>query len=75
MVADVQKPILGADFLAHFYLSVDLANLRLVDNSTSMTVIGSLSKSKPMTIYLTKTLDEMVAKIMEKYPQQAGEFQ
>ena len=38
---------MGADFLAHFKPSVDLANLRLVDNSTSLMVIGSLSKSKP----------------------------
>ena len=68
MVADVQKPILGADFLAHFNLSVDLANLRLVDNSTSLTVVGSLSKSKPTTIHLARTPVEMVAKIMERYP-------
>jgi hypothetical protein len=31
MVADVQEPIIGADFLAHFGLLVDCRNRRLLD--------------------------------------------
>lgn len=37
-VADVSRPIIGADFLSHFGLMVDLKNGRLVDNVTSLSV-------------------------------------
>ncbi|XP_011700955.1 PREDICTED: uncharacterized protein LOC105457789 [Wasmannia auropunctata] len=40
VIADVAKPIIGADFLAHFDLLVDLKNRRLVDQVTNLTVPG-----------------------------------
>jgi len=33
-IVDVLHPILGADFLGHFALLVDLKNKRLIDNIT-----------------------------------------
>jgi hypothetical protein len=50
VVADVSKPILGADFVHHFHLSVDLNKRTLVDNTTQLTIAGviaSLSSPKP----------------------------
>ncbi|XP_045453892.1 uncharacterized protein K02A2.6-like [Melitaea cinxia] len=38
IVADVSKPILGADFLKHHQLIVDLKNKKLIDNVTNLTV-------------------------------------
>ena len=38
VVADVSKPILGADFLHHFHLAVDLNKRILVDNTTQCTI-------------------------------------
>ena len=35
-IADVKSPIIGADFLLRFNLSVDLKNCRLIDNNTNM---------------------------------------
>ena len=38
IIADVQKPILGADFLRHFGLLVDIQHSQLVDSSTQVNV-------------------------------------
>ncbi|XP_029162610.1 uncharacterized protein LOC114934135 [Nylanderia fulva] len=40
VIADVSRPIIGADFLAHYGLLVDLRNSRLVDQLTSLTTRG-----------------------------------
>ena len=40
VVADVAKPIIGADFLDHFGLLVDLKRRRLLDNTTSLSSRG-----------------------------------
>ncbi|CAL1681006.1 unnamed protein product [Lasius platythorax] len=44
-VADVQKPILGADFLKHYALLVDIRNRRLVDNITLLKTNGTISQA------------------------------
>ncbi|CAE1326028.1 unnamed protein product [Acanthosepion pharaonis] len=43
-VADVQMPILGADFLAHYDLAVRMNNHSLTDNLTRLCVLGTYSK-------------------------------
>ena len=43
IVADVQKPILGADFLSHYGLLVDMRKCKLIDTSTRLRVQGILS--------------------------------
>lgn len=35
-IANVQSPIIGADFLFHYKLSVDLANKKLIDNAPAL---------------------------------------
>lgn len=40
VVADVAKPIIGADFLDHFNLLVDIRNKRLLDGTTHLTSQG-----------------------------------
>jgi len=40
VIADISKPIIGADFLAHFNLMVDLKNRRLIDQVTGLTTVG-----------------------------------
>ncbi|XP_076389540.1 uncharacterized protein LOC143264774 [Megachile rotundata] len=37
VVADVSRPIIGADFLAHFGLLVDIRNQRLIDQTMTLT--------------------------------------
>ena len=38
LVADVQQPILGADFLQHFHLQVDLHSKTLIDSTTHLRI-------------------------------------
>ncbi len=40
IIADVQKPILGADFLKHFGLMVDMSHRTLVDTHTHLHIQG-----------------------------------
>ena len=44
-IADVKSPIIGANFLLHFNLSVDLKNRRLIENNTNTYVVGSIRSS------------------------------
>lgn len=43
VIADIQQPILGADFLNHFHLLVDLRRKRLIDSNTRLTSQGTSS--------------------------------
>ncbi len=43
IIADVQKPILGADFLRNFGLMVDMSRRQLVDSETHLHVKGMSS--------------------------------
>ena len=43
-VADIPRAIIGADFLAHFGLMVDLEDRVLIDKLTSLRSIGSVSR-------------------------------
>lgn len=44
VVAKVSKPILGADFLHHFGLVVDLKNRKLIDTTTKIECIGGMHR-------------------------------
>ncbi|XP_025158061.1 uncharacterized protein LOC112589349 [Harpegnathos saltator] len=50
IVADVQTAILGADFLAHFGLLVDVAGRRLLDSLTSLQVQGVMCRASVHSI-------------------------
>ena len=45
LIADVQTPLLGADFLAHYNLLVDVKNRRLIDTTSFKTFQLSPSNS------------------------------
>ncbi|XP_064483070.1 uncharacterized protein LOC135395913 [Ornithodoros turicata] len=47
LVAAVDRAILGADFLHHFRLTVDVARKRLVDTSTSLSVPAASASDLP----------------------------
>ena len=44
IIADISKPILGADFLKHYGLLVDMRLQRLTDSLTQLKVQGKLSQ-------------------------------
>ena len=49
VIADVERPILGADFLRHFHLLVDMTHSRLVDPFTQLCIQGVRSMSTTLS--------------------------
>ena len=49
-VADVQQPIIGADFLIHYNLLIDLRSQCLRDMRTVLAIAASLSSTKPLSL-------------------------
>ncbi|XP_025835993.1 uncharacterized protein LOC112906301 [Agrilus planipennis] len=50
VVADVSKPITGAEFLSHFGLLVDMKNKRLLDSTTHLTSQGKVIECESPSI-------------------------
>ena len=50
IVADVKQPILGADFLIHYILLVDLSGRCLRDMRTGLAISATLSSIKPLSL-------------------------
>lgn len=50
VIADVSQPILGADFLSHYNILVDLCRRRLVDGVTGLTVTGRATPAATLGI-------------------------
>nr|XP_033331198.1 uncharacterized protein LOC117223154 [Megalopta genalis] len=46
VIADVSKPIIGADFLTHYGLLVDLKGRRLLDETTTLTTTGRIATTE-----------------------------
>ena len=67
VIADVQSPILGADFLRHFGLLVDLRHSHLSDEVTQLKVQGILStiSSPTPTLLPTQPATEFHAILVE----------
>lgn len=56
IIADIKQPILGADFLTHFNLLVDLRARRLIDKITNCSTIASIVNYDES--YAVKTIDD-----------------
>ena len=56
VMADVKQPILGADFLRHYQLLVDVAQRRVVHTPTQSLVQGVLSSSSSMQLALLSSV-------------------
>lgn len=50
VIADVQSPIIGADFLINYNLIIDLKNQRLLDGVTNLSSNGEIRKTKDFSI-------------------------
>lgn len=67
VIADVSRPIIGADFLAKFELLVDIRNRRLLDQVTNLTTTGKRSSNNIASIK-TVTGTSPFHKILQQYP-------
>lgn len=66
--ARVKTPILGADFLANFDLSVSMKDRSMTDNASNITVIGKYTEINSIGICVTKQSNATYMKILEEYP-------
>lgn len=68
MIADVTCPILGADFLRHFNLLVDMKHARVLDGLTALTSQGKLSPYLVNSIKIANNFD-VFHEVLQKYPE------
>ena len=70
IIADVHKPLLGADFLHHFGLLVDVAKGKLVDKVTHLSVHGILAQDTPPSLTLpTHTSSQAYSTLLSEFPE------
>ncbi len=67
-IADVTKPILGADFLIKYDLLPDLKNKKLLDRSTNLTVPVSV-RNFSISSYSLYPIDDKFTTIVKEFPQ------
>ena len=69
IVADVQQPIIGADFLIHYSLLVDLRSRCLRDMRTGLAIAASLSSIKPLSLNRVDTVQNEYTKLLGQFPE------
>ena len=70
IIADVQKPLLGADFLHHFGLLVDIANGKLVDKRTNLSIHGMLVQDTPPSLTIpTHLASHDYSTLLSEFPE------
>ncbi|CAG9101291.1 unnamed protein product [Plutella xylostella] len=70
IVADVTKPIIGVDFLSFYNLIVDCRNQRLIDNTTSLSTVGSVELlCNSITSVKVSTGDTRFHKLLTEFPE------
>lgn len=67
IIADVKQPILGADFLKHFKLMVDISGQKLLDKTTNLSVIAPLVSYSESPIYAVN-VDHPYFELLQKFP-------
>ena len=69
VIADVKKPILGADFLSHFGLLVDMQKLKLKDTHTNLHIQGILSSdTSPSPTICAKDANNPYLSLLSEFP-------
>ena len=73
-VADVNTAILGADFLAHFNLLVDLKNKQLIDAETRLSTTGQLANVSIHSVSLVNSCPTAPGELGQRYLRLLDEF-
>ena len=68
IIADMQKPIIGTDFLIHYSLLVDLRSRCLRDMRTGLAILASLLSISPLSL-------NRVDAVHNDYTKLLGQFQ
>ena len=67
ITADVTKPIIGADFLYHFNLLVDLRNNRLIDSTTKLSTRCRPTSETTLSLKLVTDASTAYASLLAKF--------
>ena len=70
MIADVQTPIIGVDFLSHYGLLVDPRNRRLLDTTTQLASKGYPASTKEMSIKMEMSVygETVYHRLLAEFP-------
>lgn len=75
IIADVTKPIIGADFLSHYNILVDLKNRKLVDSITNLKTKCSIESVSHNEINITTiSKDKSICPFNKQYENLIKEF-
>ena len=69
IVADVQQPIIGADFLIHYSLLVDLRSRCLRDMKTGLAIPASLSSITPLSLNRVDAVHNDYTTLLGHFPE------
>lgn len=67
VIAEVSTPILGADFLYHFNLLVNLRKKKLVDGLTQLKLERKLTNKQTQSVYLLKNQHTVYSQILAEF--------
>lgn len=67
LIAEVSKPIIGADFLSHYGLLIDLKSGRLLDTTTNLGLKGDIVQCKDLGIRIISGTSEY-HELLEEFP-------
>ena len=68
-MTDVKQPIIGADFLIHYSLLVDLKSRCLRDLRTGSSIPATLSSIKPLSLNRVDTVQNDYKKLLGQFPE------
>ena len=69
IIADVKQPIIGADFLIHYSLLVDLKSCCLRDMRIGLSIPATLSSIKPLSLNRVDTVHNDYTKLLGQFPE------
>ena len=69
IVADIKQVIIGADFLIHYSLLVDLKSRCLRDMRTGLAIPATLSSIKPLSLNRVHTAHNDYTKLLGQFPE------
>ena len=69
IVADVKQPIIGADFLIHYSLLVDLNSRSLRAMRSALAIPATLSSIKPLSLNRVDTVQNDYTKLLGQFPE------
>ena len=68
-VADIKQPILGADFLIHYNLLVDLPDKCLRDMRTVLAIPATLSSIRPLSLNRIDSTHNEYTELLSQFPE------